>query len=614
MWAKTGNGITPRWWLCLGLVAVLCFGMVGNAAAQRADIQIDVSLDRDTIGMDEQATLQVTVSGSVQSLPDPRMPTLPMFEVYSQGRSSNLSITNGVISSSVTYRYLIIPQKPGTFPIDNIYIIYKNHRYKGNRVELTVIKSGTATPKNLEEKARSANGKTRDYFMEAVVDKTNPYVNEQVTFTLKFYTAVRYFSSPELSEPSFTGFWTEVLGNKAPYNQRINNRTYRVIERKYAVFPTQTGKLTIGRATIRATVATRGGMSRDPFDALFGNVIGRGQEIAVHSQPVTVNVRPLPEAGKPKHFTGTIGRYSISAVANKRTVDVNQPVSVSIKITGVGNIKSVAEPLIPDLDDFRVYRESSDEKMSKVNDKLGGTKTFEEVFIPKRPGKLTIPALEFNYFDPSTGKYRVLHTRPITLKVTKPEGYAASPDVPYARPELSVSPNTQELRYIKTKLDDLHPVGALLIASPTYIIINALPVLMLAGMIAVRVRRERLAGDVAYARSRQASRLARKRLSKARSLAKTETAEQFFAEISLALTAFVADKLNMSPYGLTSDRLQELLRERGADEALVADLKTLLQQADFARFAPATVTEQTIETALHDAEQLMVRMEGLRFA
>ncbi|RME21262.1 MAG: hypothetical protein D6800_12245, partial [Candidatus Zixiibacteriota bacterium] len=293
MWAKTGNGITPRWWLCLGLVAVLCFGMFGNAAAQRADIQIDVSLDRDTIGMDEQATLQVTVSGSVQSLPDPRMPTLPMFEVYSQGRSSNLSITNGVISSSVTYRYLIIPQKPGTFPIDNIYIIYKNHRYKGNRVELTVIKSGTATPKNLEEKARSANGKTRDYFMEAVVDKTNPYVNEQVTFTLKFYTAVRYFSSPELSEPSFTGFWTEVLGNKAPYNQRINNRTYRVIERKYAVFPTQTGKLTIGRATIRATVATRGGMSRDPFDALFGNVIGRGQEIAVHSQPVTVNVRPL---------------------------------------------------------------------------------------------------------------------------------------------------------------------------------------------------------------------------------------------------------------------------------------------------------------------------------
>ncbi|RME24324.1 MAG: protein BatD, partial [Candidatus Zixiibacteriota bacterium] len=419
---------------------------------------------------------------------------------------------------------------------------------------------------------------------------------------------------PELSEPSFTGFWTEVLGNKAPYNQRINNRTYRVIERKYAVFPTQTGKLTIGRATIRATVATRGGMSRDPFDALFGNVIGRGQEIAVHSQPVTVNVRPLPEAGKPKHFTGTIGRYSISAVANKRTVDVNQPVSVSIKITGVGNIKSVAEPLIPDLDDFRVYRESSDEKMSKVNDKLGGTKTFEEVFIPKRPGKLTIPALEFNFFDPSTGKYRVLHTRPITLKVTKPEGYAASPDVPYTRPELSVSPNTQELRYIKTKLDDLHPVGALLIASPTYIIINALPVLMLAGMIAVRVRRERLAGDVAYARSRQASRLARKRLSKARSLAKTETAEQFFAEISLALTAFVADKLNMSPYGLTSDRLQELLRERGADEALVADLKTLLQQADFARFAPATVTEQTIETALHDAEQLMVRMEGLRFA
>ena len=103
---------------------------------------------------------------------------------------------------------------------------------------------------------------------KASVDRKNPFVNEQVTLTLKFLIAVQYYGSPELTEPTTTGFWTEVLGNKAPYLQKINDRTYKVIERKYALFPTQIGDLTIGSASIHATIADRGRRYRDPFDAL----------------------------------------------------------------------------------------------------------------------------------------------------------------------------------------------------------------------------------------------------------------------------------------------------------------------------------------------------------
>ncbi|UCD64212.1 MAG: BatD family protein, partial [Candidatus Zixiibacteriota bacterium] len=273
---------------CIYVVGLLLAAFLAPAAPVSAqDITVAVTLDRDTIGLDEQALLTVEVAGAEQNLPDPQMPTLSMFEVYSQGRSSSISIVNGQVSSSVTYRYIVLPTKPGSFPINNIAVVHKNRRYKGNNLVLTVLDKGSATSPELSERAQDDSGKTRDYFLEASVDKRNPYVNEQVTLTIKFYTAVRLYSNPDLTEPPTIGFWTEILGNKAPYYQRINGRNYRVFEIKYALFPTQAGELTIGRAVLTTTVPSERRTYRDPFD-IFGDVFGRGEEVVLRSSPMTI--------------------------------------------------------------------------------------------------------------------------------------------------------------------------------------------------------------------------------------------------------------------------------------------------------------------------------------
>lgn len=591
-------------------VLIAAVPLVSHAADE---VAVEVSLDRDTIGLDEHATLQVVVSGSVQNLPGPQMPSLPMFEVYSQGRSSNISIVNGQVSSSVTYRYMLLPKKPGTFPIDQIAAVHNNKRFKGNPVEVTVVNTGTTASPRLEDRAVDRTGKSKDYFLEAVVDKKNPYVNQQVTLTLKFYTAVQYYGSPELTEPTTTGFWTEVLGNKAPYFQKIGNRRYKVIEREYALFPTQTGELTISRGTIRFTVARRDRRFRDPFD-IFGDFFGQGAEVSASSTPIRIDVKPLPQRGRPADFTGTIGKFKVSAVADKREVEVNQPVSVTIKISGTGNIKSVAEPVFGELDDFRVYKASSSENVSKLHDQLGGTKIFEEVFIPRRPGSLEIPAISFNYFDPELSKYKTLSTRPIKLRVIKPEGYAGSPDLPYSAPDLTIGSQARDIRYIKEDTGSLTPIGRLLLVTPLYLIVNSLPVVVLAGMVLVRRRREKLAGDVGYARSRRAGKVAKKRLAKAKSMAKVEQASDFYAEIYTALTSYIADKFNISPYGLTTDRITELLQEKSADEALIRDIVDVVQKCDFARFAPAAITQEDIDQSLAKAEEAIIRIEGVKLA
>ncbi|MDD3732047.1 MAG: BatD family protein [candidate division Zixibacteria bacterium] len=594
----------------IAVLSLLCL-MVPATWAQ-SEIQVTVSLDRDTIGMDEQAVLEVVVTGTEQNLPAPQMPSLAMFETYSQGRSTNISIVNGQVSSSITYRYMLLPTKSGAFPIDNIAVVYNNKRYKGNRVELTVLDRGVAASPQLEEKAVDTQGKSRDYFLEAVVNKTSPYVNEQVTLTLKFYIAVRYYGTPELNEPSTTGFWTEVLGNMTPYFQKLHNRNYRVIERKYALFPTQAGELTIGQATITVNVPSTS-RRRDPFGMDLDDFFGRGENVTIRSAPVKLNVKPLPVEGRPANFTGTIGMFGITATPDKTTVEVNQPITVTIKITGTGNIKSVAEPLIPDLPDFRVYKASSNEKTSIIDEQLGGTKIYEEVFIPNKPGNLEIPSLEFNFFDPKTRKYQTVKTRSIQITVKQPEGYAVSPEVPYSQSGVVIGKQASDIRFIKNDIGRLTSKGRLVIFTPLYMVINGLFVVSFVSLLVLRLHREKMTGNIGYARSRKASRMAQKRLTRARSLAKVEKISEFYAEISLALLAYIADKLNISPHGLTSDRVTALLKEKGADDALVEDTLALLHKCDFARFAPATLNQEDINQSLENTRQIMVKMETVKF-
>ncbi len=585
--------------------------------ANNAPVSINVSLDPDSIGVDNQAALTITINGVDQNLPAPELPEIAGVEFYSQGRSSNVSIINGQVSASVTYRFLLLPAAPGSYHIGGIRVEKDGKRYEATPVTLTVLKT---SPKQQPQKRvqrvdevpeSEMSGAGRDYFLDAVVSKKNPYVSEQVTLTLKFYYAVQIYGSPQLTEPATTGFWTEVLGNSAPYYQKVNGRNYRVIERKYALFPTQTGDLTIGRAIIKATIAGRGAKQVDPFD-MFGSVFGRGVEVTVSSQPIRINVKALPDAGKPKGFTGTVGKFTVVARADKTEVEVNQPVTVTFQISGNGNIKSVSEPEMPDLPDFRIYGSSTNESVSENDDRIGGAKLYEKVFIPKRPGDIEIPSINFTFFDPDAGQYKTVATKPIKLTVQKAEGYTGDPQVPFSSPSVTVGRQAQDIRYIRTELGETQPIGEMLLTTPTYILINGIPVVVLAGLVIARRRREHLAANVGYARSQSAGREARKRLAKARSLANLSSSQQFHTEIHRALTTYIADKLNVSPHGLTIDGIELMLRQKGADDSLISGVADIWKKCDFARFAPSSVSQESIVSLLGQTEEVMSRIEEVR--
>jgi len=584
--------------------------LVPSMVAAQDEISVEMTVSDDVIAIDEQAYLTVKVVGPQQNLPQPQMPSMAMFDAYSQGTSTNISIVNGRVESSVSYNYVLRPRKEGTFVVKPAAVVHNHKRYASNEITITVTASGDKNSIPEETQATTDKGQSRDLFLTAEVDKKSVYVNQQITLTIKFHHAVKLMSQPDYTPPQTTGFWADMLEDQKTYYQVVNGRRYKVIEIKTALFPTRSGELDVGAAMVEVQVPSKRKSRRvDPF-TFFDDMFVQGEKATVRTRPITINVKPLPAEGKPLEFSGTVGKYTLTSTADKTTVDVNQPVTVTYKFSGTGNITTVAEPQIGELKDFRIYRASSDEKVSKVGGIIGGTKIFEEVYIPKRAGQLTIPPVEFNYFNPATKKYYTETTRPIVLTVNAAEEgeYAEMRYRPVAG--RVVDPNAKDIRFIKTNFSDLSMKKTLILFRPAYFIINLVPVLLLAFVWISSRRKEKLQSDIGYARSRGAKKMARKRLGAARKLAGSDRPNEFYAEIRLAIFSYVADKLNISPHGMTGDSLLDILKTSGVGEELIEKAAQLLKNADFAQYSSAGVPREKIMESLKDAEDILVRLEG----
>ncbi|HEX7400628.1 MAG TPA: BatD family protein, partial [candidate division Zixibacteria bacterium] len=446
---------------------------------------------------------------------------------------------------------------------------------------------------------------------ETVVDKKKVYVDEQGTLTLRFYQGVRLFNNPEYTPPSLTGFWAEDLPPKKQYSQVINGRQYYVQELKTAIFPTSTGKLTIGPAELKCTVEdVNRFMNRDPF-AMFDrdlfSLFRQGKPVVLKSKPIEIEVLPLPEMGKPADFSGTVGNYKLDVRADKNQVEVGQPVTIKTKISGIGNIKSVGEPAMADLPDFRSYSSGSSENVSKDNYQVQGVKTYEQVLIPKKAGKYTIPPIGFTFFDPRTKNYQTLKSEPMLLGVLPPSQASPTEIAQFSKQEIGKS--VKDIRYIKLATGTLENQGGHLYKNPLFLLLQLVPLFAFALSWRYRKEKERQNSDIGYARQRRAHKLAKKRLDRAKKLINAGNSQDFYCEVSRALLQYLGDKLNLSSHGLTKDRIASELAVKGVKEEDINQLLKLLDSCDFARFAPGSSSPEEMNGFLSQAEEVIVKLE-----
>lgn len=577
--------------------------LLGGSLPAAGQAEIEATVDRNTVPIDGQLIYTVTVSGGLRQAPNPELPPLDKdWTVQSAGTSRNFSMINGKVSSSSSYRYLLTPRRTGTLTIGKARVKAGDSTYETNSITVTVTAAqGGTTPSPGLAPGEERGGDDRDLFITTSVSRKSPYVQEQMILTFRFYQRVNLLESPDYTAPTTTGFWSEDLPPQRTFNEVINGRRYYVTEVRTALFATAPGEFTIGAARLECAVpSVRRNIDRDPF-SLFGQSMFESRKVSLASDPIKVTVKPLPP-GAPKEFAGAVGQFDLSARIDKSSIPQGEPVTLNVRVTGTGNIKTVPDLTFPALQEFKVYDSSSSSDVTKVEGVVKGTKSYQQILVPLKAGALAIPPIALAFFDPAEGVYRTVKSEPLQVMVTPGSAGAGGMNAGGPRSEIEIV--GQDIRFIRQDMGRVRTAGQRLWNSPAFWFLQLLPAAMVLGALFYERHRRRLEEDQGFARGLRSTREAGKRLRKARALAATPD-PGFYSEVSAAVRGYVADKFNRSAAGLTHAEIQDLLARRGVNGETAGRLLNLLDTCDMARYAPAADGAGDRERVLAEAGEVI---------
>jgi hypothetical protein len=352
----------------------------------------------------------------------------------------------------------------------------------------------------------------------------------------------------------------------------------------------------------------------DPFSQRGLNTRGlRGmQPETLTTKPQVINVLPLPREGRPRDFKGSVGQYKMAVDISSTQVTVDETILLKIKFSGQGNIKTISAPDIPDIEGLDIRPSGDTSTVAEVDGVIQGSKTFEFSLIPDQEGVYDLPPMRWSYFDPELKSYKTLTSPEYSINI-KPSGENPGD----ALSGLMNLPGDIKVRDIlgamplRTKLAKPDKP---LIMSPLFISMQALPLILLAGVIVIRRRQEKLMGDVRLRRLKRAHGLAKRRLASANELLNKKQLDQFYGEISKAIYQYIGDKFNYASSGLTESKVVELLRSEDFSDDTIGSFEQLIRNADFGRFAPGQTGNDSAGDLLKEAEEwiIMAENEGKR--
>ena len=350
-------------------------------------------------------------------------------------------------------------------------------------------------------------------------------------------------------------------------------------------------------------MAIRG--SSDPFDSFFFRTT---DTIRRTTKPVSLEVKPLPSAGKPKDFSGAVGTFDLALEMDnldRDTIAAGEPLTVDVVVKGKGNLKTVKVPDLPTPDSFRTYDPKTEERFSASGSGFGGEKRWEFVLVPSAPGKYKLGPLSLSYFDPAKKSYVTAKAGPLTLNVG---GATAVAGAPIVAPRSEVKLLRRDVRYLKPAPKELGVAKAPFYRSGLFYATLALPMLWNLGLVAYRLKRESEASQVGLWRRRRARKEAHGRLKQAAKKAHHE-AQDFYEVTAAALFRYVGDKTGVSHSGLTTQQIESMLAERRLPESARVEFLKTIEACEFARFTPGDRSRQEMEELLARAEQAIVSLD-----
>lgn len=597
-------------------VAALCFQFLWGAArapllSARQEISVTAEVSARRLTLQSSAQLTVTVTGA-QNADPVELPEIDGLDLQYRGPSRRVSVVNGHYTSSVSFMYTVFPEKEGEFQIPSLNVMVDGRRFSTEPISLRVEPS---SPAGADPSAGSGefSGLEDRVRLDLQIPDRDVYVNQRVPVTVRLYVAEVALN--DLQYPRFdeTGYRVEVFSEPRRYNQVIDGVRYEILEFQSVLYPTRTGELKIGPAKLAGYLLYRdeNGGSRDHFGSLFDDPFFSGffggtqkRPIEVASGPEVLNVREVPESGRPDNFSGAVGRFTFQADASPREVQAGDPITLRMRVNGDGNLAGVRLPEMAEGDEFRTY--------SPVVTSDQGGRIVEQVIIPLQKEVKLIPALEFNYFDPQDRQFKVIRQGPFPVTVEPaPEGRAVFTSDPGAPPAFSEPDESygEDIVYLKSRDGFLREKGKVFYRHPLYFIYWVILLALGAGGPWLIKRRQRLEEDPVFAARVSAPKTARQDLHKLQRLLDNGNPGEFYDSLFQTLQNYFSRKWQLPAGEISPASLQEHAFYRRLEARTRMIVQELFELCESVRFSSRRRERQDMREDYRKVEALIRESE-----
>ena len=361
----------------LGLILWLCSSSFALQAAVTISVEPDPPREGDSF------RIAFSVAGDVDEEPDFKSLD-PLLEILGRNQQTSLSLINGKYTRQSTWILEVLPKAPG--PIELPALAFGNERSEPLRIEPVGIPGGRERDAGL--------------FLEAEATPPNPYVQQEVLYTVRLWR--RYeLSNASLSEPRLdSDAMVRPLGEDRQYVEERDGQRYEVVERRYLIYPQQSGRATIAPVTVTAQVLER---AASLFE-MFGRAIKTRR---VSSPAVQLEVRPMPAAFPPGAHWLPARQLRLNEVWSPDSAGIRagEPLTrtLSLWAKGLTSGQLPAVP-IPELEGVKVYPEEAQLQDTPREVQMTAIRQQKVAFVAARRGVLEVPEVRLPWWNTETDR------------------------------------------------------------------------------------------------------------------------------------------------------------------------------------------------------------------
>lgn len=559
------------------ILLLLLFCLQGLYAQE---VEFKAVPSKTTLGINQKLRVEFTMNKDGDNF-DP--PSFQGFNAAGPSQMISNSWVNAKRTYSKSYTYVLTPTARGTFTVGQASIVIDGETYKTIPFKVTVT---AAVAGGDDPDAPITENAGKGIHVVAEVSKTNPYVNEPINVVYKLYVSqdesVR--GTRQMDIPQFNDFWSQDIETDSRSVQQgmYNGENYRyIVLKRVVLYPQKSGRLEIEPLSMELTIDVPTGR-RD----FFNRPLMTQTTKVMSSGSKYINVKPLPEKGRPEDFSGAVGSFDFKVTPSKTTLSNGESLQLNVEVSGKGNLKlfNLPKPVVPSA--LEMYDPEHKENISIPLSGMQGSISDNYAIIPQNKGKYPIKPMTFSYFDLTTQKYKTITTDEIMVDVLNVPGTSAGNETTSSGINKQPIQSTEQFRFVALDTN-LQPKNKKpFFGSTLFYILLLVPFLLIPVIMLLKKKKEARDNDVTGNKIRMNNKLAKKYLSEAKKHLGNK--EPFYVALEKALHNFLKAKLNIETSEMTKPNIQELLVSRGAKAETIADFIKIMDSCEFARYAPSS--------------------------